>query len=219
MASKPSLAKTNRDAAYDRGVFINCPFDPTYRPIFDAIVFAVSACGLTPHSALEIDNAGRTRLDTIGTLIGECRWGIHDISRVELNEHGLPRFNMPFELGLFFGAGRFGTQAQRRKTCLVLDAEPFRYQRFISDISGQNIAAHGNDLGRTIGVVRNWISDTLPGGGPVIPGGTEIAKWFAKFRAALTGLCRQAKIEADELTFLDHVRFVGRWLQTVDVTV
>ena len=215
MTLESGAAITVRDAAYERGVFINCPFDLAYRPMFDAIVFAVSVCGLTPHSALEVDDASQTRLDRIGKLIGDCRWGVHDISRVESNEHGLPRFNMPFELGLFFGAKRFGSPAQRRKSCLVFDTEPFRYQRFISDISGQDITAHGNETGRAITLVRNWISDTLPHDGSIIPGGTEIARMFAEFQAALPGLCRQARIEADELTFLDRVRFARAWLQTV----
>jgi integral membrane sensor domain MASE1 len=29
-------------------VFINCPFDPQYRSLFEAIVFAVSVCGVPP---------------------------------------------------------------------------------------------------------------------------------------------------------------------------
>jgi hypothetical protein len=28
---------------YDKGVFINCPFDAQYKPLFEAIVFAASA--------------------------------------------------------------------------------------------------------------------------------------------------------------------------------
>ena len=34
-------------------VFINCPFDPDYRELFEAIVFAVLHCGFEPCSALE----------------------------------------------------------------------------------------------------------------------------------------------------------------------
>ena len=41
------------------------------------------------------------RLLKILCIIGECRLGIHDISRTELDAaSGLPRFNMPLELGL-----------------------------------------------------------------------------------------------------------------------
>jgi len=42
---------------YNKGVFINCPFDAQYKPLFDGIVFAVLDCGLWPRCALEIDDA------------------------------------------------------------------------------------------------------------------------------------------------------------------
>lgn len=31
--------------SYDTDVFINCPFDDDYKPLFDAVVFAVHDCG------------------------------------------------------------------------------------------------------------------------------------------------------------------------------
>ena len=214
MAPEPRSTSAELGTAYDRGVFINCPFDAAYRPMFDAIVFAVIACDLTPHSALEIDDASQTRLDKIETIIGECRWSIHDISRVELNEHGLPRFNMPFELGLFFGAKRFGDPSQRRKSCLVLDTEEFRFQKFISDISGQDVTTHGGDVGSAIRAVRRWISTSLRSNDRLIPGGAAIARLFADFQVALPGLCQEARIEEDELTFVDHVHIATAWLRT-----
>jgi hypothetical protein len=47
-------------------------------------------------------------LSKIEKLIEVSKYGIHDISRTELNAHNFPRFNMPFELGIFFGAKRHG---------------------------------------------------------------------------------------------------------------
>ena len=38
--------------AYDENVFINCPFDGEYQPLFRALVFAVQICGFVPRSAL-----------------------------------------------------------------------------------------------------------------------------------------------------------------------
>jgi hypothetical protein len=213
MAPDARRTKAERDADYERGVFINCPFDQAYRPLFDAIVFVVFVCGLIPRSALEFDDASQTRIDKIGALIEGCRWGIHDISRVELNEHGLPRFNMPFELGLFLGAKRFGSPGQRRKSCLVLDADPFRYQKFISDISGQDITPHGADPGRIIAAVRNWISNSLPTRELAIPGGTEIKRLFDRFEEELPALCQELRIEISELTFADYARIVSSWLR------
>lgn len=208
--------RTEREADYDSGVFINCPFDAAYRPLFDAIVLVVFVCGLVPRSALEIDDASQTRIDKIALLIENCRWGIHDISRVELNEHDLPRFNMPLELGLFLGAKRFGGSAQRRKSCLVLDTDPFRFQKFISDISGQDITPHGSEPGRVIAAVRNWLASSLARREPSIPGGIEIARRFELFQAGLPALCKELRIEIHELTFTDYARLVSAWLRDTE---
>ena len=89
-------------------------------------------------------------MEIICNLIFGCRLGIHDISRVEQSDAGLPRFNMPLELGLWIGIERFGGTVQRRKECLVLDTGPHRYQRFISDIGGQDIRDHGSDTSRAM---------------------------------------------------------------------
>jgi len=124
-------------------VYINCPFDGEYRPIFEALVFAVHDCGFIARCALELEDGSQVRIDKIERLIGACRFGIHDISRTELDSRwSLPRFNMPLELGIFLGAKRFGTGDQRKKVGLILDRETERYQRFCSNIAGQDIRSH-----------------------------------------------------------------------------
>jgi hypothetical protein len=142
-----------------RDVFINCPFDSTYKPVFWAIVFTVLRSGFSPQCALEEDDSSENRLAKIQTIIEECRYGIHDISRTEMDgDPPLPRFNMPLELGLFFGAKRYGNRDQRAKRALVLDREQYRYQRFISDIAGADIHAHGADPGKCIEQVATALS-------------------------------------------------------------
>jgi len=133
---------TNR-SEYARGVFINCPFDAQYKPVFEGIVFAISECGLWPRCALEVDDASEVRIDKIFKIIADCKFGVHDISRTEVTStSGLPRFNMPLELGMFLAAKRFGVGRQKNKVCLILDSAPYRYQQFISDIAGQDIQVH-----------------------------------------------------------------------------
>jgi len=85
---------------YADNVFVNCPFDPEYEPIFHAILFAVHDCGYVARCALEADDSGDIRIEKILAIINQCKFGIHDILRTELNERNLPRFNMPLELGL-----------------------------------------------------------------------------------------------------------------------
>ena len=70
-------------ASYEDNVFINCPFDSEYRSIFYALVFAVHDCGYIARCALEVDDSGQVRIQKIEQMIADCKFGIHDISRVE----------------------------------------------------------------------------------------------------------------------------------------
>jgi hypothetical protein len=44
--------KTMQESRYEYSVFVNCPFDAEYRPLFHAIVFAIHDCGFAARSAL-----------------------------------------------------------------------------------------------------------------------------------------------------------------------
>ncbi|KQV44681.1 hypothetical protein [Duganella sp. Root336D2] len=94
---------------YNDNVFINCPFDEEFKPLQNAMVFAIFDCGFVPRCALEENDGADIRLDKIKRLIQSSRYGVHDISRTELDPaNSLPRFNMPLELGLFLGARQYG---------------------------------------------------------------------------------------------------------------
>src|SRR5204863_6180292 len=184
--------------------FINCPFDAQYKPLFEAIVFAVHVCGFRPRCALEIDDASEVRIDKVFRIIAECKYGVHDISRTQVTSaSGLPRFNMPLELGMFLAAKRFGTGKQRRKVCLILDTMPYRYQQFISDIAGQDIQVHNNSAREAITVVRNWLRNASRS--TILPGGMEIYRRFQLFEQKLPALCVELKVQRNELTFNDSV--------------
>ena len=121
---------------YNESVFINCPFDGAYEPLLHGLIFAVRHMRLVPNSALDPSDAGQPRFDKILALIENCKYSIHDISRTEIDpNHGLPRFNVPFELGLDLGCKRYGKLSQKKKMTLILDVDRFRYRTFISDIA------------------------------------------------------------------------------------
>ena len=197
--------------AAKRSVFINCPFDGAYLPFFHAIVFTVLRCSFRPRCALETIDSGGTRISKIEKLIEECSLGIHDISRTELNAAGLPRFNMPLELGLFLGAKRFGDKTQTRKRCLVLDIEPYRYQAFMSDIAGQDIEAHDNDVPTLIGKVRMFLNAAKRG--QPLKSGPMLAADYENFRAALPALCADLEVDLENLAFKDFVWIAARWVE------
>jgi hypothetical protein len=195
---------------YGASVFINCPFDTEYGALLDAIVFAVHDCGFIARCALELRDTSEIRLTRIMKLIRSCRFGIHDISRTELDqEHGLPRFNMPLELGLFLGAKTFGGRTHSSKACLVLDTEKFRYQKFCSDIAGQDPSAHGGDPARAISVVRDWLR---PYSRARIPGARRVVERYAAFRAQLPAMLELAGLDA-EIIFADYSGLVTEWLE------
>lgn len=137
---------------------------------------------------------------------------IHDISRTELNRSGLPRFNMPLELGLFLGARRFGADAQRRKSCLVLDRQPHRFQEFISDISGQDISSRGDDVRQATRAVRDWLA-TERAGMAHPPGGAATSDRFERFMADLPAICAETERRPEELTFIEFADAVSTWLR------
>jgi hypothetical protein len=193
-------------------VFINCPFDPGYRPIFDAVVFSVHYLGFVPRCSLEDDDAGEFRLSKIQRIVEECRFGINDLSAVAVDVvTGLPRFNMPLELGLFLGCKRFGPPNQSKKRTLVLDTDQYRYRAFISDISGQDIRAHGGDPQRAIREVRDWLR--LASKRTTLPGGTEIIHHYRTFQSNLPEICSVFALEPDRLTFLDLSKIITDWLR------
>jgi hypothetical protein len=131
-------------AGFEQSVFLNCPYDKEYRPFLRALTFTVLECGFVPRLASDEDDSGVARVEKIKTLIPSCRFSVHDISRMEpLASGDLPRFNMPFELGLDLGCRFYGGGALATKRCLILERDPHRYKAVLSDISGNDIRPAG----------------------------------------------------------------------------
>lgn len=193
----------------DDHVFINCPFDREYQPIFEALVFAVHDCGFVARSSLEAEDGAEVRIEKIYRIIGECRVGIHDISRIELDPRsGFPRFNMPLELGLFLGARRYGPGQQKTKVCLILDREPLEYQKYCSDIAGQDIHSHYGNPQLAIEAVRTTLA-SLRRGSVVLPGAMHIIERYTAFRAQLPSICERFQLQEDSLSFFDYGTIVS----------
>lgn len=197
--------------SYNKNVFINCPFDASYKPLFEATIFSVYDCGFVARCALEEDDGSQVRVQKIYKIIGECRLGIHDLSRVEIDKTSrLPRFNMPLELGAFLGAKQFGNNKQKRKACLILDSKKYRYQKFISDIAGQDIREHGNDANAIIIILRNWLRGHSR---QSIPSGSIIWSRYQTFKGEVPLLCKGLKLNMKELIYNDYVLLVSEWLK------
>lgn len=118
---------------------------------------------------------------------------------------------MPLELGLFLGAQECGSGRQRLKRSLVLDTEPYRYQKFCSDIAGQDIRAHHDRPGTAVAAVRAMLSTALDGRAR-LPGAATIRARYAGFRADLPGVCRRLHVAVAELEFVEFRSLVEEWL-------
>jgi hypothetical protein len=196
---------------YDENVFINCPFDGEYEALFQALVFSVQLCGFVPRSALELVDGSEVRIDKIVRIIADSRYGIHDLSRTELDSSShLPRFNMPLELGLFLGAKFYGAEIHRMKAAVIFDSDRYRYQQFCSDIAGQDIRAHHGSERELIRAVRDslatWRLDAE------IPSGSVIHARYRRFVRRLPRMATDASLRVRELTFNDLTRLIGGWL-------
>lgn len=162
--------------------------------------------------ALEVDDSSQVRIQKITSIIGECRLAIHDISRTELDDaFALPRFNMPFEFGIFVGAKAFGARDQRRKACMVFDVERYWFQKFISDIAGQDIREHHRNVEVLIHHVRDFLSCHHPGA-TILPGGRALVERYRAFVRHMPHSCAAFRLDRDSLTYRDLANLVVGWI-------
>lgn len=193
-----------------RQVFINCPFDPAYWPLLEGMVFSVMACGYEPLTALQEANGADLRLQKLYRQIKGAGLAIHDLSWVKLDEPtGLPRFNMPFELGLFVGCREFGGKAQRQKKALVFERNPYEIQKCLSDLAGCDVRPHAGDITKLMSGVRDWLRTV---GSAAVPGDRDIRSRFEGFSLALPELCEAGGLDRSALKLVDYLAFAQDWL-------
>jgi len=193
---KPSQAKS----PYASNVFINCPNTESYAPLLRAIVFTVTLAGFRPRSALEL-TTGSSRYQKLFTLISGCKYGIHDISQNGLNQS--------FELGVFMGAQRFESNSKRERSLLILNSEPYRYQKMLSDLSGSDVSTHYNRVSNVILIVRDWLHTATP---KSLPGGKQFYSEYQRFARNLPRICKESMLSIDRITFNDFANIVAKYI-------
>ncbi len=137
-----------------KSVFINCPFDNEFAPLFGAIVFTAVCCGFMPRSSLESGDVAEPRIKRILSSITSSKYSIHDLSRCkgEGEEH-LARFNMPLELGMAM-AHRY---SENEHDWLILVPEGHQYLKFISDLAGYDLKTHNKTPETVVRAVMSWL--------------------------------------------------------------
>lgn len=189
--SRSTPARSNER---DRNVFINCPFDEDYRPCFEALLFIVAANGYTVRCALEDADGASIRFDKLRRLIGESPRTIHDLSRIELSKEALPRFNMPFELGLAMGAKCFGSPRQQRSNALILVRKDYILNAYLSDLGGNDPASHNGEPLQLMAAVTRFLHASPTG--KVLAGPKSVFVRFTRFKDGLPTMA--AALERDE---------------------
>jgi hypothetical protein len=159
-----------------------------------------------------VNNAGIFRLQAIVDMIGECKYGVHDISRVQLDARSrLPRFNMPFELGIFHGAKHLALGRHKTKQCLILERDKYRYQTFLSDLAGIDVTPHSDNQKTIIISVRDWL--VTASRRRTIPAGLEIVSRFQKFERDFKIVCKKRQRSYSSMPFVELVSNMSDWLR------
>jgi len=197
-------------AEYARTVFVNCPFDDEYKELFEAIIFCIMSCGVLPRCAKESMNSDDVRINKIISIIQESKFGIHDLSRVEISADSLlPRFNMPLELGIFIGCQKYGGDIHRQKKYLIFDKEQYRFQKFISDISGQDIRGHNNKSELLISNIREWLAHVSK---KTIPGANFHIGRYNSFKTELHTRCKKYEWDYDNLAYKEYLNLIEEFI-------
>jgi hypothetical protein len=125
-----------------RAVFLNAPYDKSFEPLFLAYLVGITGFGLVPRATIQIQGSGH-RITCILELIHSCEYSIHDLSRVELSPppDSVPKFNMPFELGLAYHHSLSGNH-----TCFIFESEYKRFERSLGDLKGVDIYQHKSNV-------------------------------------------------------------------------
>jgi hypothetical protein len=165
-------------------VFLNIPYDSAFENLYLAYIAGLSAFGLIPRATLEIPTSQR-RLERILKLIQECAYSIHDLSRVELDAKAprVPRFNMPFELGLAVAQN----VRNRQETWYVCETVPHRVGKSLSDLNGTDVRIHGGTVRGVFGALCDvFVRKTRQ------PSVQEMYRIYLALRRNLPTIMRQA---------------------------
>ena len=144
------MPERERGRAERYSAFLNIPYDHAFENLYLAYIAGLSAFGLIPRATLEIPTSQR-RLERILKLIQKCAYSIHDLSRVQLDVKSprVPRFNMPFELGLAVAQNA----GNRKQNWYVCETVPYRINKSLSDLNGTDVRIHDGTVRGVFGAL------------------------------------------------------------------
>jgi hypothetical protein len=151
-----------------QAVFLNIPYDNQFEELYLAYIVGLTQLGLKINATLALPN--QDRLKRIVGLIERSDVSIHDLSRIE-SSSGIPRFNMPLELGLALYRSHI---TRGRHRVFVFEKKAYRVQRSTSDVNGIDPQIH---KGRPKGVMAGLRNIFYQ------PDGTTVPEMLSSYRA------------------------------------
>lgn len=163
-------------------VFLNIPYDKKFERLFLAYIAGISASGMVPRATLEITDSSR-RLEKILKLTRSCDYSVHDLSRVQLDraKPRVPRFNMPFELGLCVADAN--RRAGQKQNWFVFEAVANRVDKSLSDLKGTDPRIHGATVRGVLSGLCNAFR--RPGRQPTVPQMMQVYRELRRNQAAI----------------------------------
>jgi hypothetical protein len=156
--SEPQSGVNAPTPPFFKSVFINCPFDAEYAPLFEAIIFATICCDFHPRSALETGTVAEPRMERIAGAIFSSKYSIHDLSRCRgEGDEQLARFNMPLELGIALAQRYLTRGTPEQHDWLVLVPEGHTYAKVVSDLAGFDPKKHDQKVETITQCVMSWL--------------------------------------------------------------
>jgi hypothetical protein len=197
----------------DRWVFINMPISRSYDKIQFAIIFALYYLGFYPRSCLETEiGRNEERYPIITALIQQSKYSIHDLSYVGLDpQNHLPRFNMPFELGLARGFYEYHPEGKSKKI-YAFSRRNHEYRTYCSDIQGIDYGYHERKYQNVLTNLRRWLSNDID---VSLARGNSLVTLFDEYYKWVSYTCRYVfpqSLSTHELSFKERLHFTQYYL-------
>ena len=152
--------------------------------MLEAMIFCVVRAGMTARLASESLEAGQSRLEKIISLIENCKYSIHDLSRAVSKKKGEAfRMNMPFELGLDMGRRRAPDNLRSDKKFVVFEHVPYELKRCLSDLNGVDVQFHRSNVDQVLKKVKDFLR--VEAGRP-LPGAAALEQEYYTFLGWMT---------------------------------
>jgi len=180
------------------------------------MLFTLLYVGLVPRLASETSDSLEQRVEKILRLIKECKYSIHDLSRLKAEKaNELFRLNMPFELGIDYGCRRIANNHLRTKRSLILETKRYDIQKALSDLNGVDIKSHNNNPIKTVRALQHWLIETV--GLKDIDSPSLIWDRFNEFnknfyqRRKAQGYSKQ---DLQMMPIPEYIRFIRQWIKS-----